>query len=220
MSSEPKNDLTVFNLKELNETHVEHTLEYESSKITNKSETESSCSSRTSNTDNDNDENSLDSDDLSDINSNDISESDEEDEEEIFAYIENFPVNMICLEKCNNTLDNYMLNNEVENKEWFGIFMQIIFTLLVYQKCFNFTHNDLHTNNIMYIETEKQNLFYHFDNKYYKVPTFGKIWKIIDFGRAIYKFKGILCVVIVLLLMEMRQHNIIANLFMIRVNQY
>ena len=190
MFSEPKNDLTVFNLKELNETHVEHTLEYESSKITNKSETESSCSSRTSNTDNDNDENSLDSDDLSDINSNDISESDEEDEEEIFAYIENFPVNMICLEKCNNTLDNYMLNNEVENKEWFGIFMQIIFTLLVYQKCFNFTHNDLHTNNIMYIETEKQNLFYHFDNKYYKVPTFGKIWKIIDFGRAIYKFKG------------------------------
>ena len=42
----------------------------------------------------------------------------------------------------------------------------------------------------MYVETDKQNLVYHFDNKYYKVPTFGKIWKIIDFGRAIYKFKG------------------------------
>ena len=62
--------------------------------------------------------NSLVSDDLSDIDSDDISESDEEDEEEIFAYIENFPVNMICLESCNNTLDDYMLNNEVENKEW------------------------------------------------------------------------------------------------------
>jgi hypothetical protein len=83
-----------------------------------------------------------------------------------------------------------MLNNEVENKEWSAIFMQIIFTLLVYQKCFHFTHNDLHTNNVMYVETDKHNLVYHFDNKYYKVPTFGKIWKIIDFGRAIYKYKG------------------------------
>ena len=97
---------------------------------------------------------------------------------------------MICLESCKNTLDDYMLNNDVENKEWSAIFMQIIFTLLVYQKCFHFTHNDLHTNNVMYVETDKQNLVYHFDNKYYKVPTFGKIWKIIDFGRAIYKFKG------------------------------
>jgi hypothetical protein len=42
----------------------------------------------------------------------------------------------------------------------------------------------------MYVETDKQNLFYHYNNTYYKVPTYGKIWKIIDFGRAIYKFKG------------------------------
>ena len=190
--SEPTNNLTVFNLKELkelnelNETQIEHSLEYESSKIQNTSETESSCSSRTSNTDNDNEDELSSLDDFSDIDSDEISE----EEEEIFAYIENFPVNMICLESCKNTLDDYMLNNDVENKEWSAIFMQIIFTLLVYQKCFHFTHNDLHTNNVMYVETDKQNLVYHFDNKYYKVPTFGKIWKIIDFGRAIYKYKG------------------------------
>ena len=187
--SEPTINLTVFNLKELNElneTQIEHSLEYESSKIQNTSETESSCSSRTSNTDNDNDDELSSLDDFSDIDSDEISE----EEEEIFAYIENYPVNMICLESCKNTLDDYMLNNDVENKEWSAIFMQIIFTLLVYQKCFHFTHNDLHTNNVMYVETDKQNLVYHYDNKYYKVPTFGKIWKIIDFGRAIYKYKG------------------------------
>ena len=55
---------------------------------------------------------------------------------------------------------------------------------------FDFTHNDLHTNNIMYKNTSKQYLYYKYDNTYYKVPTYGKIWKIIDFGRAIYKFKG------------------------------
>jgi hypothetical protein len=68
--------------------------------------------------------------------------------------------------------------------------MQVIMNLLVYQKAFNFTHNDLHTNNIMYNYTDKEYIYYKIDNTFYKVPTFGKIFKIIDFGRAIYKYKG------------------------------
>jgi len=63
-------------------------------------------------------------------------------------------------------------------------------TLITYQKIFNFTHNDLHTNNVMYITTDKTFLNYKFNNTYYRVPTFGKIFKIIDFGRAIYSYKG------------------------------
>ena len=39
--------------------------------------------------------------------------------------------------------------------------------LITYQKLFNLTHNDLHTNNVMYIETDKQHLIYHYDNNYY-----------------------------------------------------
>ena len=70
---------------------------------------------------------------------------------------------------------------------------QVIMTLLVYNHAFDFTHNDLHTNNIMYINTDKQHLIYKYENIYYKVPTFGKIYKIIDFGRSIYKYKGQLC---------------------------
>ena len=46
----------------------------------------------------------------------------------------------------------------------------------------------------MYTRTEKKYLIYHYNKTYYKVKTFGKIWKIIDFGRAIYKYQGqILC---------------------------
>jgi hypothetical protein len=52
------------------------------------------------------------------------------------------------------------------------------------------THNDLHTNNIMYINTKKPYIYYHYKKTYYKVPTFGRIFKIIDFGRGIYKFNG------------------------------
>ena len=42
----------------------------------------------------------------------------------------------------------------------------------------------------MYIETEEKFLYYKFNHIYYKVPTFGKLFKIIDYGRAIYKFRG------------------------------
>ena len=46
----------------------------------------------------------------------------------------------------------------------------------------------------MYIETEKKYLYYKYNGKHYKVKTFGKIFKIIDFGRAIYKYNGeIIC---------------------------
>ncbi len=107
----------------------------------------------------------------------------------IFINIPNFPTNLICLEKCENTLDHYIIHSDIDKKEWYSLLFQIIFTLLTYQKLFNFTHNDLHTNNVMYQSTEKQFLYYHYNNNYYKVPTFGKIWKIIDFGRAIYNVK-------------------------------
>ena len=62
--------------------------------------------------------------------------------------------------------------------------------LITFQKAFSLTHNDLHTNNIMYNKTDKDYLYYKIDDKYYKVPTYGRIFKIIDFGRAIYKFKN------------------------------
>ena len=121
-----------------------------------------------------------------------LNDSDEESEEEpIYVHINNFPVNMICLEKCKDTLDNYMIHTDIEEEEWKGILMQIIMMLLTYQKTFEFTHNDLHTNNVMYIETKKEFIYYHYNNVYYKVPTFNKLWKLIDFGRAIYTIDGI-----------------------------
>jgi hypothetical protein len=62
--------------------------------------------------------------------------------------------------------------------------------LEAYQRAFDFTHNDLHTNNVMYVTTELEFLYYKVNGKTYKVPTHGKLYKIIDFGRSIYKYKG------------------------------
>ena len=111
-------------------------------------------------------------------------------EEEINVTINQFPVEVICMENCETTLDDLILNNKLTNDEWFSALMQIIMILITYQKVFSFTHNDLHTNNIMYNETSKKFITYYFNKKTYKVPTFGRIFKIIDFGRSIYKYQG------------------------------
>jgi hypothetical protein len=114
--------------------------------------------------------------------------SSEESMEDIFAYVHNFPVQMICMEKCNGTLDDLFENDEMDEENGCSALFQIIMTLLTYQRAFQFTHNDLHTNNIMYVTTEKEFLYYDFEDTIYKVPTYGKIYKIIDFGRSIYKY--------------------------------
>ena len=111
-------------------------------------------------------------------------------EESIIVSINEFPVQIISLEKLNATLDRYMCSNKISVEEWKSILFQIIVSLYVYQKLFDFTHNDLHTNNIMYYETEETHIAYKIEGIIYKVPTFGKIYKIIDFGRSIYRFKN------------------------------
>jgi len=114
---------------------------------------------------------------------------DEESECNIIANIYNFPVQAILLENCCETLEEYMIKtDEISIDEWKSIFFQIIIMLCYYQDKYSFTHNDLHTGNIMYNETDIEFLYYKYKNICYKVPTFGKIYKIIDFGRAIFTY--------------------------------
>jgi hypothetical protein len=120
-----------------------------------------------------------------------VDEDDEIEEEEIInVTIPKFPVQVIAMEYCENTFDDLILNNNLTNDEWYSALMQIIMILITYQKAFNFTHNDLHTNNVMYNHTDKKFIYYCYKKKYYKVPTFGRLFKIIDFGRSIFKFDG------------------------------
>ena len=161
------------------------------------SSSSSSCSSRSSHTTNESlynmsDYGSQDGDgsDHSDSDYNSEEEEGEEGEEILNATIYNFPVEVIALERCKQTLDDLMVEDAISDEEWEAALMQIVMTLATYQKAFAFTHNDLHTNNVMFNETDKKFIYYSFNKKFYKVPTFGRIFKIIDFGRAIYKFNS------------------------------
>ena len=150
----------------------------------------SSCSSRLSNTDSES-ASYTDSNNFSDSNSNSPSSYSTATEDNVNVILNNFPIEIIALERCENTLDSYILREDIRDDEFGSIVMQLLMMLITFQKVFHMTHNDLHTNNIMYISTKKEFLHYKFQNKYYKVPTYGKIYKIIDFGRAIYHFRGI-----------------------------
>ena len=137
-------------------------------------------------------ENDDDDEDDEDVENDDEDDEDDEDddEDEIIATINQFPVQVICMEYCETTFDELILTDTLTTDEWFSALMQIIMILITYQKSFSFTHNDLHTNNVMFNHTDKKFIYYCYKKKYYKVPTFGRLFKIIDFGRSIYKFNG------------------------------
>jgi len=121
-------------------------------------------------------------DDISSINDNNDNQ---------YAYIKNFPIQMICLEKCDGTLDELFNSQTIDVDTAASALFQVIMSLIIFQKMYFFTHNDLHTNNIMYIHTDIPYLYYKYEKCIYKVPTYGKIYKIIDFGRSIYRFNGV-----------------------------
>jgi hypothetical protein len=167
----------------------------ESSEIENLSHfsnsSNSSCSSRSSNT---NSSYSSGSGSGSGFNSSDYSdyESSNSSEEALNIKIFNFPVNAIAMEKCEGgTLDNLIYTMKLSEDEWRSVLFQIVIILLKYKRVFKFTHNDSHSRNWMIVNTDIDYLLITVDGENYKVPTFGRLIKLIDFGRAIFEYEGV-----------------------------
>jgi len=132
-------------------------------------------------------------------------EDDEEDDDsevvdEKYVTFNDFPVVVSFLEKATGTMDDLLdqeneddeLLNSTKEERWTAWLFQVIVALCEAQHYFGFVHNDLHTNNIMWVGTGITHLYYKLVDKsekvirYMKVPTYGRIMKIIDFGRATY----------------------------------
>ena len=114
----------------------------------------------------------------------------DDEDEKMFAYLHDFPVQLIFQEKCTGTFDELLVQHALSPDETIAALFQILIMLATYQKTFSFTHNDLHTNNIMFVKTDQKFINYLFEGEYYRVPTHGRIFKLIDFGRSIYQFNG------------------------------
>ena len=103
--------------------------------------------------------------------------------------LKDIPSQFFIIEKHQGTLDDFLSPIDTINEHLLlSCIFQITFALIYLQKTYHFTHNDLHINNIMYQKTERTYLYYKYNNIYYQVPTFGYIFKIIDFGRSIFTF--------------------------------
>lgn len=107
----------------------------------------------------------------------------------IVAELKECPTICLFIEKLEGTLDE-LINDSLCLDEIKSCYFQVAFSLAYLQKFYGFTHNDLHISNIMYSETERKYIYYKFNNIYFKIPTYGKIFKIIDFGRSIINFKN------------------------------
>lgn len=148
---------------------------------------------------------SIHSDKMSNISFNKEEEASEESEQpendyNIYAELNDFPVMLIAIEQNRGTMDALLDDLEEVGAthgtpewelRWSAWIFQIIAALSVAQSIIGFTHNDLHTNNIVWIPTADEYMYYTLrSGAVFKIPTFGKLFRIIDFGRSIFSING------------------------------
>jgi len=109
----------------------------------------------------------------------------------------NMPIILIYQEAQEGVMDELLDEDEIDGHargsqgweaRWMAWLFQVIAALSFLQKAICFTHNDLHSNNIVWRTTTQKFLFYRDrQGTVWRVPTFGKIFSIIDFGRSIFR---------------------------------
>ena len=165
-------------------------------------QTRSSLKRSESTTESENTDNTKDGSDGSEDSNSDDERDDDSDETveldiDIFLEIPNMPVVLIYQEAQDGTMDALLDEDEIDTHErgsqawearWIAWTFQVIAALTFLQSAICFTHNDLHSNNIVWRKTEKKFLYYKAkDGTIWRVPTFGRIFSIIDFGRSIFR---------------------------------
>ncbi len=96
------------------------------------------------------------------------------------------PVHLLMLENVEICLGDIIDNKDYCRNEWMSYIFQILAALSIVQSRYNLIHNDLHVGNVMCKSTKRKYLYYKTsDNTYFKVPTYGRIIKIVDWGRAL-----------------------------------
>jgi hypothetical protein len=130
---------------------------------------------------------------LSDLSTQSSSDAaSDETEPETLVKFKNYPVLLTVMDRvAGDTMASLLDDPDIGEEQWTAYIFQVILSLCVMQKHYGCIHNDLHVNNVMFEETEEPYLYYRLaPTVFVKVPTFGRIMKIIDFGRATFSYKG------------------------------
>ncbi len=125
----------------------------------------------------------------------DTEDTEEEDDIHIYLEFKDMPTMMVFFERQDGNMDDLLYDDEEVGAKcgtkswddrWTAWIFQVIVALTQLQAVYGMTHNDLHTNNIVWTATEQTHILYKRKNgSYMRVPTYGKIFRVIDFGRAI-----------------------------------
>jgi len=78
-------------------------------------------------------------------------------------------------------LKNLLSKNKFSPKEFYDIYIQIVYIVYLINK-YGYFHNDFHPGNIGYVKTNKKTI----DILGYKIPTHGYLIKAIDFGLVLH----------------------------------
>jgi hypothetical protein len=116
----------------------------------------------------------------------------------VHAEFRKMPVTIMYLEAMEDTMDSLIEQDEFapvttseQEVRWGAWLFQVVAALSQLQRFCSLTHNDLHTNNILWKPTDLEFLVYRDTNgRTWKVPTFGKLFTLIDYGRSIFLLKG------------------------------
>jgi hypothetical protein len=169
-------------IEDLHPDHVSNPGTLQSASELQESETESMV---------EDDDETSDSEDVFEIESCDCSSEEadfeeEGDEEEAFAWahFKNVPVITTVMEVCEGSF-YHLIHEHPEPEKHAAWVAQLTFALAYAQRMFGLTHNDLHGNNVMYVKTDQEFMYYNYGGQCYRVPTYGYLIKVIDFDRAI-----------------------------------
>jgi len=126
--------------------------------------------------------------------------------------VQNIPVQLIIEEKLDGSIKDLLVDSgwmligekqaatQLQRKKpvvldadrTMSVLAQIVFGLAGAQKYFGFVHNDLHWQNVMFKNVDIDLvLYFEHNGVYYRVPTFGKWMRLIDFGRSRINVQGI-----------------------------
>lgn len=124
----------------------------------------------------------------SESDSSEYGSSDSSDSSDYIATFQKFPMIYLFIQSLEGTLED-IIQQDLSIPLLKSCLFQVTFALLYLQKHYQFTHNDLHINNVMFCSTDRPYLYYKYNNQYFKIPTYGKLFKIIDFGRSVFTFR-------------------------------
>ena len=108
----------------------------------------------------------------------------------VFLEFENYPCYLLATEKAEMDIDVLYEHDKLDYHSLLSFSFQIYAAITTMMLIFGIKHNDLHLSNVLLSITKEQYIYYKYKNQYFRVPTYGYIIKVIDWGRATYEFNG------------------------------